>query len=183
MKKRIFSVLFMAFMVMSMMSNTALATFTEPVDSPAYEVLEAKPAYGGLDIGLDVSRGSKKPTKFYNLNGADYDVDGTFDVSTFTAYYFNPNADGKLYYNLVVDWEESYAVQKGAGVECWDKTTNKLKTTASFKMKVNSDGLYGPTVETGNRVISNLDPTHDYYLRIYKSTDSVVAHVTGTIWA
>lgn len=96
MKKRIFSGLFMAFMVMSMMSNTALATFTEPVDSPAYEVLEAKPAYEGLDIGLDVSRGSKKPTKFYNLNGADYDVDGTFDVSTFTAYYFNPNADGNV---------------------------------------------------------------------------------------
>jgi hypothetical protein len=167
------------------MSPFALATI--PVtDSETTEVeLEFDPV--NADVLYELSplmRGTGVPLSMYNLNGQNYTLSGSFAHLLYTNYYFYPNASGKLYYNLTVTWPSQSMVQKGISVTCWDKTTNTQVTDTSFSMSLDPfTQLYGPSVHSNNRVLSNLDNTHQYYLIITKATDSITATLSGTISA
>lgn len=128
-------------------------------------------------------RGSRPPEALYNLNGQTYTINGLFDTSIYTEYYFLPNADGKLYYNVTVTWPNQYNNVRGIRVECWNADTGNRVSNVSFEMQQNSDNSYGPTVSSGPRVISGLSNTSHYYFRFVKATDGIDATITGTIYA
>lgn len=158
-----------------------------PSDEPSDGGIYFDPTQIGVIDIIEESymRDGNRPTKFHNLDGQPYGVEGTFDTSIYTSYYFYPNAQGKFYYNMKFEWQvaniSGFAVQRGAGVECWDRTTHRKVTDATFEMKLQANGSYSLVIETGNRVVSNLDPTHQYYFCFTKAHDGYNALVTGTI--
>lgn len=149
---------------------------TEPCDA----VLTYDPTQTGGLIS-EKTRGAKAPTEMYNLDGKNYSVNGTFDTTIYTSYYFYPNADGELFYNFTFEWSVPKGAQVGVSVECWDKTDGKRVTENKFLLPENEDGSYGPIFNTGSWRIYNLNPTHQYYIRFTKSFDGFNAQVTGTI--
>lgn len=169
-----------------MILTTAVPAFAaevdaEPMTAPSNVKRIFDPSQADI-IRNDLVRGAKKPTQLFNLDGANYYVDGLFDTTIYTSYYFYPNADGELYYSLTFQWEESVGTERSVGVECWDRTTNSLATSNSFSLAKNSNETYGPSVSTGSWRIYNLDSTHQYYFRFTKSFDGIDANVTGTIY-
>lgn len=187
MKKRIMSLVLALVMCVGLVvpAFASEVVCEGPLDSSDREVI-----YDSMQAHIlqeSHARDANPPKNMFNLNGAVYSLDGEFDTSVYTNYYFYPNADGRLCYNVTFKWsatEHGMATQRSAHVDCWDKTLNKLVASSiDFPLELNDYGLYGPTVKTGARNFYNLDPTHQYYLRFVKTPDGFLATVKGTIYA
>ena len=148
---------------------------------PASVELEFDPSQAIPGIADDLLRGKDKPTQEYNINGKDYHVDGTFKVSIYTSYYFSPTASGNLSYKFTVDWNQYSTIQKQATLYLIDKTTNTEKQLRTFSMTERPDGMYGTSATTGGWTLGGLNPDHDYYFRITKTTDGIEADLSGVI--
>lgn len=94
-----------------------------PKSEPCDIVLPYNPAQADSMVNGD-TRDASIPSKFYNLDGQNYYVNGTFRTTIYTSYYFYPNANGEFWYNMTFTWVEPRATQGQATVQCWDKTTN-----------------------------------------------------------
>ena len=178
MKKKLLSLLLALAMCLSL-SVPAWAAETLPVEGVQPIVV------GNMEIEpppIEIY-GAKPPKNLYNLNGQSYPINGLFDTSIYTEYYFLPNADGELYCNVTVRWPNKYNNVRGMSVECWNKTTGKCVSDNSFEMRQNSDGSYGPAVYSGTISLSGLNSTNFYYFRFTKATDGIDATITGTIYA
>ena len=108
-------------------------------------------------------------------------ADGTFKVSIYTSYYFSPTASGNLSYKFTVDWNQYSTIQKQATLYLIDKTTNTEKQLRTFSMTERPDGMYGTSATTGGWTLGGLNPDHDYYFRITKTTDGIEADLSGVI--
>ncbi len=153
----------------------------EIFEVPASVELEFDPSQAIPGIADDLLRGKDKPTQEYNINGKDYHVDGTFKVSIYTSYYFSPTASGNLSYKFTVDWNQYSTIQKQATLYLIDKTTNTEKQLRTFSMTERPDGMYGTSATTGGWTLGGLNPDHDYYFRITKTTDGIEADLSGVI--
>lgn len=161
-------------------SADSFETEYEPMEEPSDVNLVFDPARADI-MEVDISRGAKPPKDMVNIDGEPYDVEGLFDTTIYTSYYFYPNANGELYYDFTFTWQETCATQRGACVKFIDMETQKCVLESPYDMSENSDGSYGPVIETGGRKVYNLNPTHRYYIHFTKSFDGVNATVTGTI--
>lgn len=190
MKKRILPLVLAFILSLSCLPEAfAASTYQAPIingptDSKSDATRDFDPT--NADVLHEVSplaRGASAPTSLYNLDNNDYSASGTFKIKLYSSYYFYPDENGKLYYEFTVTWPNSYMVQKGITVECWDKTDNKKVTSTSFSMTASGpEQLYGPAVSTGSRVISNLNTEHTYYFAVSKTSDAISATLEGTIW-
>lgn len=171
-------------LVMSLvLSLPAFAVESEiPTDSAA----NVEIVYDAKEVGMTergITRDAKPPREYYDLSKGSYSVDGTFDVSIYSARYFKPNADGEIRYSVVLTWEDEFDVHPvcpGMTVECWDRTTKKQATETYFESKTNV-WPFVPVVSSNNRVISGLNPDHEYYFVFRKDIPGAVARITGTI--
>lgn len=152
----------------------------EPCDTDEEKVFD--PEHVDDIIVESIGRGASIPKDFFNLDGQDYWVSGTYDTTIYTSYYFYPNASGELYWSFSFEWTGVNYLQKMARVELWDKTDNKLVNSADFYMLKNNDGTYGPWIHTGNWRFFDLNPVHQYYFRFSKTWDGINANVIGVVF-
>lgn len=183
-KRRVLSAILAVIMTLTMTAPAfALEVAYEPTTAPCDEERIYDSAQADI-IEESYARDANKPTAMFNLDGKDYHVNGTFNTTIYTSYYFYPNAQGELFYNMTFQWQvetAGFPNLRGAKVECWDKTQNKRVTEDKFDMKLQANGLYSTVIETGGWRVYNLDPTHQYYFRFTKSFDGINANVTGVI--
>ena len=180
--KKIISMM-LALVMSLLLCAPAFATESEsPTDSAA----EVEIMYNTEEVGMTesgITRDAKPPREFYDLSKYSYSVDGTFEVSIYSARYFKPNEDGELRYNVVLTWEEEFAEYPylpDFTVECWDRTTGKQATTKTFESETDH-WPFLPVIPTGDRLISGLNTDHEYYFIFRKNISGVLARVTGTI--
>ena len=134
--------------------------------------------------GSDVTRDAKPPREYYDLSKGTYTVDGTFEISIYSACYFKPNKDGKIHYSVVLRWQEEfgeYPILPTLTVECWDRTTNKQVSEATFESET-TKWPFVPVIYSDNRVVYGLNTDHEYYFIFRKDIPGVIAEITGTIW-
>ncbi len=153
-----------------------------PTDSAADEGL----MYNTEEVGMSessITRDAKPPREYYDLSEGSYSVDGTFEISIYSARYFKPNEDGEIRYSVVVAWEDEfgvYPILPTMTVECWDRTTGKKATEASFE-SYSTEWPFVPVISSGKRVVSGLNTDHEYYFVFRKDIPGTIARVTGTI--
>ena len=185
MKKRALTLLLALVMCLSLATPAMAETLS--TDSLPFGTVQTN---DGLDISIqddfsgseNLTRGARIPTQEYNINGSDYRVNGIFDTTIYTEYYFAPDATGFLKFDLAVDWGQSYSYMRSISVTLWDRTAGSKVSTLKYYTEENTyTGLYEPTVYTGEIRFFTLDATHKYYLHISKTTDSINASITGTI--
>ena len=131
----------------------------------------------------DIVRDANPPSSYYNLSQGPYSVDGTFEISIYSARYFKPNANGKINYSVVLTWQEEFSVYPylpTLTVECWDRTNNMQVTEATFESTTNV-WPFVPVISSGNRIVSGLNTNHEYYFIYRKDIPGAIARITGTI--
>lgn len=138
------------------------------------------------NVGLSesgITRDANPPRQYYDLSQGTYSVDGTFEVSIYSARYFKPNAAGKINYSVVLTWQEAfevYPILPTMTVECWDRTENERVTQVTFESTTNV-WPFTPVIFSNSRVISGLNPDHEYYFVFRKDITGALARITGTI--
>ena len=101
----------------------------------------------------------------------------------FSARYFKPNEDGELRYNVVLRWEDEFDVAPllpTMTVECWDRTTGDRATKSTFESETDH-WPFVPVIFSNARLISGLNPDHEYYFIFRKDIPGALARITGTI--
>lgn len=153
-----------------------------PTDSAVDEGI----MYTTEEVGVTergITRDARPPREFYDLSDGSYSVDGTFDVSIYSARYFKPNENGELRYNVVLRWEDEFSVAPllpTMTVECWNRTTGNRATTSTFESETDH-WPFVPVVFSNARLISGLNPDHEYYFIFRKDIPGALARITGTI--
>ncbi len=179
-----------AVMMMFTMAVPAFASeaMCEPVTNPSDRLMIYNPNQIRT-IEASITRGRDKPDEMFNLDGEDYFVNGIFDSSVYTSYYFYPNAEGKLGFIFTFIWEtprpfeDGFPNQRGVSVICCDLSDKgKEVSTANFDMELQSNGLYNPIIRTGYWNFYNLNPTHKYCLLFSKGDHGINAEVLGYIY-
>lgn len=163
-----------------------IPAFAAECETATDSAAEVEIIYNTEELGIPesgITRDARPPREFYDLSHMSYSVNGTFEVSIYSAYYFKPNEDGELRYNVVVTWENEFEVGPllpTMTVECWDRTTGNQATTKTFESETDH-WPFLPVIPSGNRLISGLNPDHEYYFIFRKDITGVLATVTGTI--
>lgn len=127
-----------------------------------------------LPNGLISPMGTSKPTQYWNL-GSNYNGGvSAFLASTYTNYYFTPNASGQLN----VSFSDVYpspkpATERALNIDCWDKSANKI--VASYQTEGVPD-LYN------NVSFYNLDPNKFYFLHFNKTLDGIAVDFDFTVY-
>ena len=138
---------------------------------------------GAERLESDIARNAQRPKEYHDLSKLSYSVDGTFEVFIYTLCYFKPNASGKINYSVVVTWEDEfseYPILPSMTVECWDRTTGKQVTTATFESETDV-WPFVPVMRSGSRTVSGLNTDHEYYFVFRKDITGALARVTGRI--
>lgn len=65
-------------------------------------------------------------------------------------------------------------------VECWNRTTGNRATTSTFESETDH-WPFVPVVFSNARLISGLNPDHEYYFIFRKDIPGALARITGTI--
>lgn len=175
-------------MILTLAMSLALCVpaFAAENGIPTDSMEDAETMYNAEEVGMTergITRDARPPREFYDLSKGSYSVDGTFEVSIYSARYFKPNEDGELRYSVVLTWENEFDVYPDLPdltVECWDKTTGKQATTTTFESETDH-WPFLPVIPTGNRLISGLNTDHEYYFIFRKNIPGALATVTGTI--
>ncbi len=163
--------------MMFSMSVPAFAAETDkaPMSEPCDDVsLHDSARVGDMENGI--TRGREIPDQLYDLEDRSYTVNGRFDSTIYTEYYFYPGDDGDFWYDLYFTWDEQSERGAYVSVQCVDKTTGRTATADDFELE------YGETaIATGSWHVYNLNPDHQYYFAFTKSLDGVGVDVHGTI--
>ena len=181
--KRIISMVLILAMRMALCIPAFADESEIPTDSAAEPVSDMRIMYQTGMSENGIARDKNPPRQYYDLSQGSYPVDGTFEVSIYSARYFKPNANGKINYSVVLTWEEEfdvYPILPTMTVECWDRTTGKKATETTFEAQTNT-WPFVPVIYSNNRTISGLNTDHEYYFVFRKSITGVLARVTGTI--
>lgn len=131
----------------------------------------------------DITRDDRAPREYHDLSKEPWYVDGTFEVSIYSARYFKPNANGKINYHVTVEFLEEfpeYPLLPTMTVECCDRTTKRQVTETTFESKIDV-WPFVPRIDSGDRTISGLNTDHEYYFVFRKDIYGVDASVIGTI--
>lgn len=130
-----------------------------------------------------ITRDAKPPREYYDLSKGVYTVDGSFEISIYSARYFKPNENGKIRYSLTVSWLEevnTYPLCPTMTIECWDRTTGERASKDTFE-SMTDHWPFRPVIYSGNQTVSGLNTDHEYYFIIRKDVPGSRATVTGTI--
>lgn len=171
-------------LVMSL--TLCVPAFAAENEIPTDSAVDEGMMYTTEEVGMTesgITRDARPPREFYDLSNGSYSVDGTFEVSIYSARYFKPNEDGELHYNVVLTWQEEFAEYPylpNFTVECWDRTTGRQATTKTFEAET-THWPFLPVIPTGARIISGLNTDHEYYFIFRKNITGALATVTGTI--
>lgn len=178
---------FISMMLVLTMSLVLCAqAFAVERDIPTDSAADVEIVYNAEEaerLESDITRNAQPPKEYFDLSKRSYSVDGTFEVSIYSLCYFKPNADGKIYYSVVLTWEEEfgeYPILPTMTVECWDRTTGKRATSTTFESKTNV-WPFVPVMDSGSRTVSGLNTDHEYYFVFRKDITGSLARITGTI--
>lgn len=175
-------------MILALVMSLVLCVpaFAAESEIPTDSAADVEIVYNAEEAGLresDITRDANPPRQYYDLSKGSYSVDGTFDVSIYSARYFKPNADGKINYSVVLTWEDEfdvYPLLPTMTVECWDRTTKKQVTEATFESETDV-WPFVPVIFSNSRTISGLNTDHEYYFVFRKDVPGSLARITGTI--
>ena len=132
-----------------------------------------------------LARGTSAPTTQHNLVNNPYSLSGYFNYRAFTNYWFQPDGNGKLCYNITITYQNvtpPYHLQKNLTVEVYDKSTNKIVDTQSVDASLYPGGGGYNAHITAKKTVSSLSPTGGYYIVIQKTNDGLNADISGSIY-
>lgn len=179
-------------LVLAMSLALCIPAFADEGEIPVDSAADVEIAYNEEAEMLedDIARNNKPPRALHDLSKKSYEMAGTFDSSIYTLYYFKPDANGKISYSVDLTFVDEVEIEDGdedkylptLTVECWDRTDNKLAIATTFKSKSNIVRPFFPTISSGNRAITGLNPDHEYYFLFRKDMWFRNANITGVIW-
>ena len=152
---------------------------------PANASISANSNFVDVLSEYNPSRGTSAPTTQHNLANNPYSLSGYFQYRAFTNYWFQPDGNGKLCYNIRITYQNitlPWQMQKALTVEVYNRSTNKIVDTQTVNSGLYFGGGGYNDYIVAQRTVTGLSPTTGYYIVIRKTDDGLNANISGTIY-